>query len=348
MEDSKFNGRTDRTIYLDHLRVTATLAVVILHVSAQNWYTTDVDTFEWQVFNFFSSVVRWAVPVFVMISGTLFLSREIPQRKMLSKYVLRMVTSFIVWSTVYVIFCEGGITGIIQGHYHMWFILMIAGLYTCIPFIRPIAENEDKLKYYFALAFLFAFALPWVSTLSNDFGNALLIKGINAVMETVGKIDLHFVLGYTSYFVLGYYLDKIALSEKQRRIIYLLGAAGFVLTVVLDSVVALKNQQPCGNYYGNFAVNILMESIAVFTWFKYRKYDKTSLNTVMAKLSKYSFGAYLVHALILEQLADKLGLNTLSFNAIGAVLLIAAIVFVVSFVISAVLNHIPFLNKYIV
>lgn len=99
----------DRVVYFDYLRVFATFAVMILHISAQNWYTTDVNGFEWQVFNFYDSIVRWGVPIFVMISGSLFLDREIPLRKMYSKYIFRMAISFFVWSVIYAIFADGSI-----------------------------------------------------------------------------------------------------------------------------------------------------------------------------------------------------------------------------------------------
>ena len=47
-------------------------------------------------------------------------------------------------------------------------------------------------------------------------------------------------------------------------------------------------------------------------------------------------------------LDKKFGLNTMSFHPVLSVLCISAIVFVVSYAISAVLNNIPFLKKYIV
>ena len=65
-----------RVIYLDYLRIAATFCVVVLHISGQNWYTTSVNSFEWNVLNFYDSIVRWVVPIFVMISGALFLDNE--------------------------------------------------------------------------------------------------------------------------------------------------------------------------------------------------------------------------------------------------------------------------------
>ena len=63
-----------RIAYFDVLRILATFAVIVLHLSAQHWADTDVYSRAWQAFNLYDSAVRWAVPVFVMISGALFLS----------------------------------------------------------------------------------------------------------------------------------------------------------------------------------------------------------------------------------------------------------------------------------
>lgn len=203
-------------------------------------------------------------------------------------------------------------------------------------------------RYYLLLAFLFAFVIPEILILIEDLGVDIIIKGANVIYANVENMHIQLVLGYASYFVLGYYINKISLTTKQRIIIYVLGILGFGFTVIMDLMVALKTQMPCKNYYGNFMVNVLFEALAVFTWFKYGNYRFSRLNVIMQKLSKYSFGAYLFHALVIEQLNIYFGLNTLSFNPIVGVLLIIILVFVVSFTISTLLNKIPIVKKYMV
>ena len=338
-----------RIEYFDYLRVFATFSVMILHISAQNWYTTDVNGIEWQVFNFFDSIVRWGVPVFVMLSGALFLNREITIRKLFSKYILRLVISYVVWSAIYALFSNGDakvrFSNLILGHYHMWFIPMTVGTYICIPFIKSIIENEKNVKYYLVLSFVFAFFIPELFRLSCDFAGKIITWGVSAVSKYANIMNVNIVLGYTGYFILGYYLNKVDLGKEQRIIVYVLGLLGFISTIYLDLMAALKTQKCSGNYYGDFNVNVLLESIAVFTWFKYKN---ASGSRIILKLSKFSFGAYLVHALVIEQLDALLGLNTLSFNPIFAVSVISIIVFIISYLISAILNQIPILKKYIV
>lgn len=61
-----------RKYYIDYLRVVLMIGVIILHVSANNWYGY-VETNRWIVFTIYSAICRVAVPCFFMISGALFL-----------------------------------------------------------------------------------------------------------------------------------------------------------------------------------------------------------------------------------------------------------------------------------
>lgn len=67
----------NRIAYIDWLRSIACFAVVVLHVSGgQEWFSAKEVSFEWTIFNLYDSLVRWCVPIFIMISGALFLNPE--------------------------------------------------------------------------------------------------------------------------------------------------------------------------------------------------------------------------------------------------------------------------------
>ena len=346
----KAESTTKRNINLDYLRVAATLGVIVLHVSSQNFYSTDVNGSQWQVFNVFDSIVRWSVPVFVMISGSLFLGREIPLRKLYSKYILRLTVAFITWSLLYAILNGGSVGHIllstIKGNSHMWFILMIIGLYISVPVLKLIVDKGWKTKYYLTLSFVFAFFIPEVVNITRDFGSGAFVKGINSINDDLMILDVKVFLGYSSYFILGYCINKIEIERFQRRIIYLLGLLGFIFTIVVDAIVAIQTQQGCSTYYGFFNVNVLLESISVFVYFKYLHVDNQMMNLVMRYLAKYSFGVYLVHILILNQLNIRLGLNSLSFSPILSVLFFIVSAF--SYSVSAILNQLPVVRDYLV
>ncbi|MBR4141679.1 MAG: acyltransferase family protein, partial [Campylobacter sp.] len=94
-----------RVFYPDFLRVIAIFAVIFLHVAAHKWYAFKPNTFQWQVFNFYDGLVRWCVPVFVMVSGMFLLdfrrySKNISENlaRILKKNALRLFIVLIFWS----------------------------------------------------------------------------------------------------------------------------------------------------------------------------------------------------------------------------------------------------------
>ena len=341
----------ERIDYFDYLRVVALIAVLVRHTASQNWYDIDVNGAAWRCFNVYCSLTQYCVPIFVMISGALFLEKEIPVRQIYSKYVLRMAAAFCFWSALYaaVRALESGTSGLltelILGPYHIWFLFMIAGLYMCLPFLRPVAADAGRSRYFLILALLFAIVLPQAETMVRDFGSETLIGRFGAAMMNVGQMRMYMVLGYGGYFLLGYWLSRIELSRRQRITIYLLGILGALTTILLDLSVALRTQQPCDNYYGQFTLGALLESLAIFTFFRYAGLRP---NALVRRLSKYTFGAYLVHLMVVEHTKLLFGLDTLSFWPPLAVPAVSALSLLLSWAVSAALHRIPFVKKYFV
>ena len=65
--------KKERIIQFDLLRVVAIFAMMMLHVAASQFDSVAVGSSEWFWFNFYDSIVRFCVPVLVMISGIFFL-----------------------------------------------------------------------------------------------------------------------------------------------------------------------------------------------------------------------------------------------------------------------------------
>ena len=279
-------------------------------------------------------------------SGSLFLSRDIPFKKIFSKYIFRIVTAFLFWSFVYAAkyyFDYGDIIKTLEhfiaGHYHLWFLFMITGVYLIIPFMKKISESEFLTKYFLILAFAFTFCLSQsvnlVSVLSEKYGT--LAQGI------FYSFYLNFVMGFTGYFLLGYVLNRIEISDKAARLIYFAGILGFIATILMSVMASYIKNKPNEIFYDANTINVLLESVAVFVFFK-RNFSKHS--RIILALSKYSFGAYLIHDIFIQIIKDC-GINTLSFNPIFSVPVISIMVFVLSFLSSGILNQIPILKKYL-
>lgn len=351
-----------RVVYLDYLRVAATVSVIILHAASQNWSDLDPGSFTWNIFNFYDSAVRWGVPVFVMISGSIFLSREIPIRKLYGKNILRMLTAYCFWSVFYAIamtwvnilkdpsygiWLKSIVLDMIGGWYHLWFLPLIAGMYMCVPLLRQMLKTREARSYYLVLAGVFTLVIPQAVTLVNDFVGGNIAEVANAANGVVSNMHMHTVLGYGFFFVLGWSLSNWDLSKKQRKNIYALGGLGFLATLVLTWAISRKLQQPMGTYYEYFNVNVALEAVAIFTWARYSTLNREKWNALVAALSKYSFGAYLVHIFVMEFL-DVMGFDTLCFPPVIAVPVVSLAVLVISFAVSFGIHQIPVLKKWIV
>ena len=329
------------------LRVLGAFAVMMLHIAGGNWRKAEIFSLSWQAMNFWDSITRWAVPVFVMMSGSLFLSKDIPFRKLFTKYIFRIITALVFWSFVYAAkdYVKTGdavkaAANFIRGHYHLWFLYMIIGLYAVVPFMKKIAESAFLTRYFLALALVFTFLLPHgVKILAGVFPK----HGAFAA-KFLDSFYMNLPAGYTGYFLLGFVLSKIHLSAKLERLIYALGLASAAATIVLTFIASAVKGTPTEIFYKYLTVNVLGMAAAIFVFFR-QHFNRES--KFIRRLSQYSFGAYLVHDAVI-QLCRKLGLHSMAFAPAFAIPVAAVVVFVVSFAISALLNNIPAARKYIV
>lgn len=351
----------ERLTYLDYLRVIATVAVVLLHVSAENWMETEVSGSAWAVFNAYNAMTRWCVPVFVMISGALFLPRKIEIQTLYKKYILRLVVVYFAWAAfyafanpaIYKLFgkpigfsLQSFLLGSITGSYHMWYLPMIIGMYMCLPLLQPIAQNPKRLRYFLLLAGIFAFALPQGISLLTDFGAERLLPYADALWVLESNAGLEMVLGFGSYFMAGYYLSQTELTPGKRKIIYALGVIGWCFSAGANLLLSRQINEPSQNYLGSFGIGPMLEAVAVFVWCKYHC-TGGKLYGLAKKLSRYSFGVYLAHPFVLTALS-LMNLHTLRFAPVLSVPLIALVITAISFGVSWMLNHIPLVKKYFV
>lgn len=353
----------NRVVYFDYLRVFSMIAVVVLHVAAQNYGSLLGRSYTWNIFNIYNSLVRWGVPIFVMISGSLFLSRKIEIKELYKKNILKLSIIYIFWSIFYAVimllinnstgldmktFLSLVVGKIVEGHYHMWFIPMIIGLYMCLPILKEIIKSSRIVTYFLSLSFLFGIWIPQLVNMSNDFIGGNFSDGINSLNRVItNDMGMNLVLGFTFYFVLGYLMNKIELKKKHRSIIYILGMLGFIFTILLNAIVAWKTNVPCSTYYNNFSINVFFEVLAIHTFFKYREYKNDKFNSIISILAKYSLGVYLIHPFVMA-FFNKFGINTLFITPIVSVPFVSLITIIFSFLCSWIINKIPKIGKWIV
>ena len=348
-----------RVIYFDILRIVAIFFVVFVHLAAQHWADVDVSSRAWFAFNLYCTTGKWSVPIFVMISGALFLGRDVSISSILKKNVARIATVFLFWSGCYalidLVFRHAPLSVVlsqfITGHYHLWFLYMIVGLYLLIPLLRPIAQSETLMRYFLLLALIFTFLLPQLVLYSS-----FISPQLSVVIKTVSMYTYcYFPLGFTVYFVGGYYLSRRDFSRREEAVLYAVGILALLFSIIAPVVHAKAQGAPSAVFYNYDSLNVLLTSVPIFVFAKqhlnlssFREGDRQAKALAFVRqLSRYSFGVYLVHPMVIE-LLQHFGIDTFSCNGFFSVPLLAIFVFAASTAISALLNCVPIINKHFV
>ncbi|WP_409303078.1 acyltransferase [Peribacillus sp. SCS-155] len=347
----------NRVVYADLLRVIATMAVIIIHVSAVGFDDLNPTSFEWNVLNIYDSIVRWCVPIFVMLSGMFFLNikRDISVKSIYFKSIIRILTALLVWAFIYEFykkilykqepldtnFLYETLLSIIQGntHYHLWFLYMIIGIYIIAPILRVFIRNAKKsdIEYFLLIAFVFSSLLP---TLGHFYP-------FNLISPFLENFDVNVVLGYVMYFVAGYYFSRFDLSKSLTRVIYTLGIFFAFFTILATVQISVQKGAPDVFFYKYLRANVFFTSIALFIFAKNilnkREFRQPNLRIIYT-LSKYSFGMYLVHDMI-RTLLMKAGFFNITFNPVFSIPLLAICIFILSFIAAYLIRKIPYIGE---
>lgn len=350
--------KSERLLYPDFLRIIAAFAVVFIHAISNFWSTTKPQTSEWLFLEIADSLLRFSVPIFVMISGLFMLDPNHPKplKDLFSKNIFRIFTAYVFWSWIYVAFkffftetydkysgialIKAWVKNIAYGgDYHLWYLPMLLGLYIATPIFRKIVENKKLLQYFLLLWFVF--------TLCVNFGKG--IQPLKKFSDLFAIFKFSVALEYSGYYCLGYYLHNLKLSKKQTYLLYILGALSLIVTNFLTIHFSANQNKGATAFFSYLSPFTAFYAIGIFVFFKNifeKKFFSEKTSDLITKASKYTFGSYLSHLMFIRlyfKLFAKAGIPM-----ILNVLLATIVAFIISISLSAVINKIPFLNKYIV
>jgi surface polysaccharide O-acyltransferase-like enzyme len=329
-----------RIEYFDWLRILDCFSVIIIHIAAQKWYTSPIISHEWKIFNFYHSIVRFGVPNFFMISGTLFLEKDLSFGIMLNKYIKNIYIKLLFWSFFYSLRekiihknnYKKTFLIFLKGHYHLWFLFRICGLYLITPFLKQITKKEILFKIFLVLHILFCLLFPNLLTIlfynSKDYYYAL-----NGIISKFGVNS--FLNSNQMYYIFGFYLNRINIKPLFRLMIYILGIFGAIFTFQMTYYISLKKKIKI-TLNSDFYINIFFASTGIFIFFKYNfdnlKYKK-NIKEFIQKLGRLTLGIYIIHPFVIEELNLRFNINTLSFKPLYCAPITSMITFLISLIL---------------
>lgn len=341
-----------RIISYDIMRIIAALMVVIIHSHTSLTVHTP-NSFSFVLVNFLESATRIAVPVFIMITGALLLNEEREFRiKDGIKKAFDMFILVSIWSVIYafatplingnLVLGGGWLETVIYGHYHLWYLYMLVGLYLVTPILKKIAkkENANIVLYYILIFTVVKGIFP---LLNHSFNGITGTENWIAKYVSMFNID-HFTL-FITYSLLGWYIANVEISRKSRIKIYVAGIVGFLITFGGTQLISIMDSEPNELLYKQSGFNVIIYAAAFFTFFHYRYKDKETVKgeKFIRFVAPLTFGVYLIHAVILHLLSK----TTLPDNIFAEIFIPWALSILVSFALTFVISKIPIIKKLI-
>ncbi|ANW96309.1 hypothetical protein AXE80_08470 [Wenyingzhuangia fucanilytica] len=337
------NISINNKIWIDYLRVVSTLAVIIIHVSAIGVMTLNINTPDWLIANFYDSLSRFCVPIFFMISGALLLNKDYELKNFLRKRTIRIIPPLLFWSTVYftfnnkkyllgefefIAFLQKITRSFLYGsEYHLHFVYILLGFYLSVPILRQwIKKSSTTYIVYFLSIWFFS-----------------ILYRIPSIVIYLPKIDITNFSGYLGYMVLGHFLFNTNFKGKYRYLLLFMASVG--ITVLGTYYFSLRQGVFYEYFYDYLSINIIIASSSFFLFFKNKKISVKGLDNIVSIISKYSFGIYLVHALVLKLLVN-LNIDMFIVTPVLSIPIVSILCLIISLGVIVFVNKLPF-GKYI-
>ena len=350
-------GQTNgRMIHYDLLRILAAFSVVVLHTCAQMWYAFPVQSRTWLVCNGWDALFRFGVPVFVMISGAIFLDskKSMDIGRLYRHNILRLAVIYVLWSFLYGMWdCSRYdlsqvnrwkvyINEWVGGRYHLWFLPMMIGIYMLLPILKSWVEHAERRQIeYFLLLFV-------ILQIGRESLRVPVLR-IPVAISLINTTRVELVCSYVGYFVLGYYLSHFPFTAKRQSLIYAAGLLGSVGNVVCANALAVHVGEPRGDAYDSFTLGTFCAAVALFVLFEERVSrwkPSPGLERLLVETSTDTLGVYLMHVGVLEGIW-RIKPEWFTVMPLIGIPLLAMGVFVGCTLVAGVLRRIPIIGRYV-
>lgn len=349
-----------RKQFLDVLRVLATCAVVLMHVLTGATDVTDTSIVP-EYRSLLLSVmdlVTWCVPIFLLISGYLFLNpeRTLTYPVMIKKYCRRIALAILLFGVPYaaselvvaertfrIRMIPEALKMTLMGHTwsHMWYLYLILFLYLITPLLKKVLR---VLPVWGVVAMM---AVIFLGSSVAPFLNKVLDVNSIPVLPDGGVYFLYYLCGY-------FFAVREVCVDKGRNVWLTAAVAVLALGMILSRTLAGFSIQMAYNYPFTVLLAVLLFAAG---WNGSIKKHRIPWQEAGA----LSFAVYLVHPVYVNLLykfvkitpftvLEQCGVQSVAAGQAVLILLLAAFCLVVLALATAtawVLRKIPVLRKYV-
>ncbi len=349
---------TKRYIYMDVVRIVGCLLVICLHMATLDVKLFSTTGVEWKVMNFMESIGMNGISFFFMISGALFLRKESDvSLKYIWKKIGILAIVYVVclfgynvlpfvkgwepweWQYLKVDLFGNMLRGI--GIYHLGFFPTLIVLYALTPMLKPAFAEKKNCEYFLMLFLVFGAFLPYL--LRFEFDNKDILQSVQ------DRFGLFMLTGHVGYFVLGHYLHEFGRRLARKGVVLagviIVGVVLFTMHCNHQDAVARNDFSILANTPLSITGILFASSVYMLIKTCMERFQSIKGESLLRYLASLTFGIYLVHPLILNEVIKVYPWN--AYIPVYKLLVISRYLFVVltAGVLTAVLKKIPLVKK---
>lgn len=273
--------------FIDLLRCFAACAVIMIHVlGPYRMQYGELPFAQWASAITVNGLSRWAVPVFILISGALMLSDKRPFELgyYLRRRLAKVLLPFVVWSAVYAFLTPNPVSTLQNmpwhaTYYHLGFFYYFIPLYFVIPFLRPLVQSLDRVG-------VLGITAIWLGL------------SILYLLDTRGWWTANIIM-FSGFLPLGYLLYRNEFLPKQLTM--LLGLGALIMTPIMVLQRSLEaDSYSAGLWLSYKTINVVLAAALVFEFGRWLadRLPESAWRWV-SLISRHSLGIYLLHPLFL-------------------------------------------------
>ena len=303
----------NKSIYIEILRIFAIFWVVFDHTGDWGYtlftkYTEN--SLKYWIYLGFTIFCKVAVPIFFAISGALMLGKkEEPLKKIWKKKILKFFLILFVFSAIYyLVSCINKSKSIDLSYFfktfytsrvkvHLWYLYLYIAYLMVLPFLRSLVENLETKYFYYMLGIVLVFdsIIPTI-----DF---LLWKGKSGIYENI--VPAWIFSKIVMYPIIGYFLHNKIEIKKSKIIIPVLWIINIFCIVATVFLVNYQSNLLGKNSESKYQTFTWINCITIFLTAKviFEKITlPQSIKKIIISFGASTFGIYLIHLLILNQI----------------------------------------------
>lgn len=350
----------NRRLYFDIMKILACFFVIFNHTGNYGFFlfsTYKTGSFKFFLLMFLSIFCKFAVPLFLTISGALLLNKQEESLKHIwLKRILKIVILLTIFSFIYYLYeihlgnqafnLPTFIKGFYEGKWNsqFWYLYIFIAYLASLPLLRTFVKNLDTKYFYymFILVIIARSIMPIVQYLV--FNNTTIVND-NMIIKWITE-DIFI------YPCLGYFLEYKFDINKHKKIIPIMWCINIITIILSCYLTSLKvidtgicTEKGSQDFFNIFS---LINCSTIFITIKYFCLNiniKNTIKNIITSLSECTLGIYVFQYLIALEIKIHILDKYYSTPNFGTTIIYTLTIFTICYIITLILKKIPIIKK---